>query len=189
MKRLRNRVGDVSSDAAAFQQQLLLPTSIGGSTLPSNLIPLFTAWSGHESSNADTGQILSSPVYLATNNAFGYGPVAGDAYQTGTYETYAMYGSVNDSVQENIDYLFRRQADGSFPDLTTIAPGDAATFAQLLKNAGYYTDTVENYTAGLQNFLSVPIIPGVDNTSLFVGVGIAVAAILAIIIFGGSSNR
>jgi hypothetical protein len=187
MRRLSNRVGDVS-DLATFNAQVLLPTSIGNNVLPSNLIPLFTAWAEHESSNADTGQIFSSPVYQATNNAFGYGPVSGDGYQVGTYETYAMYNSVADSVQENIDYLFRRQADGSFPDLTTIAPGDAATFAQLLKNAQYYTDTVANYTAGLQNYLSVPIIPGVDNSTLLVGVGIGAVILLGIIIFGNSSK-
>ena len=159
--------------AFADSQSLIYTTALQDG-MPDNLALLITAQAAHETNG------FTSNFFVNNNNAFGYSCVTGAKWQTGCGSNadngapIAVYASVPDSVHELTDWIKRRQSDGSFPaDLSTIA--DAATYAQFLKNAGYYGDTVANYTAGIENWFS-------DNIAT-VAIGGAGLLILGVILF------
>lgn len=126
------------------------PVNPGG--LPVDLANLVTAQARHESAN------FTSPLFVGDNNAFGY-DYTGNSNQAGSSTRshggsfYARYNSIEDSVNEITDWIYRRRQEGKFPaDLSSIkSPNDYAT---LLKNSGYYEDTVTNYQGGLTRWLT-----------------------------------
>lgn len=118
--------------------------------LPATLANLLIAQAKHETGN------YTSRFFTQYNNAFGYS-YAGSKYQTGPGPTadngqpIGVYGSLADSVREIVDWIYRRVREGKFPaDLSTIQTPEQ--YAALLKSAGYYGDTLANYTRGLKNF-------------------------------------
>lgn len=120
--------------------------------LPPNFQKLLVAQAKHETAN------FSSNAFKKNNNLYGYKSVKGAKWQTGAGITssegnaYAHYASIEDSVNEVIDWIKRRQKEGKFPaDLRMI---NSSEYAQLLKNSGYYGDTVANYTRGLNHYLA-----------------------------------
>src|SRR5690606_15282265 len=114
------------------------------------------------------------------NNPIGYSYVRGAAYQFGpgrvadNGQPIAAYRPLENSVYELIDWLYRRRSEGKMPDFNTII--DADQYARLLKSAGYYGDTVENYAAGLKRFF-------LDNPVASTGGGLLILAIVLSFIF------
>lgn len=121
--------------------------------MPETLAKLIVAQSKHETGN------YSSKFFKLYNNAFGYSYSKGSKWQLPTGGTnadnnqpIARYKSVADSTHELTDWIKRRVANGKFPkDLKSITT--ASQYASLLKNAGYYGDTITNYLSGLIRFL------------------------------------
>jgi len=121
--------------------------------LPPVLSSLLVAQAAHETGN------FTSNFFTKYNNAFGYSYVPGGSYQVaaGTVadngQPIAVYRSIEDSTKEVIDWIYRRVKEGKFPaDLFTITTPDQ--YAQLLKAANYYGDTLQNYAAGLNRFFT-----------------------------------
>jgi mannosyl-glycoprotein endo-beta-N-acetylglucosaminidase len=162
----------VATDLNADQSQQLIFTTLTTSTgFPVLFAQLVTAQSGHETDG------WTSNVYLTDNNAFGYG-------FNGV--SYTAYASVEDSVQDMIDYINRRVADGSFPSLDQITTPDQ--YATLLKNAksgAYFGDTVENYENGITNWLDTNL----TATQVAVGGGAIIAIfVIAFILLSSKST-
>lgn len=132
-----------------------LSGSVNNPGLPIALAQLVTAQSQHESAN------YTSDVFNNSNNVFGYGYDASSQYQTGSYNGYGTYGSINDSVQEIVDYIYRRQADGQFPDLQTITTATQyATYLKDVTSPGpYFAAPLSQYISGITSYL------GQDNFS------------------------
>ena len=141
----------------AYQDRIFFQATAGTAKNPKGLPPvlasLLVAQAAHETGN------FTSNLFRSFNNAFGYMYVPGALYQVGAGsladngQPIAKYNSIEDSTKEVIDWIYRRVADGKFPkDLTTIT--NPNQYAELLKNAGYYGDTVSNYAAGLRKFFA-----------------------------------
>lgn len=126
------------------------PTNPEG--LPVALANLVTAQARHETGN------FTSDLFRDDWNAFGYN-YTGNPNQLGPSlrshggAFYAKYATLENSVNEITDWIYRRVRDGKFPaNLSTIqSPADYAT---LLKNAGYYEDNLTTYQNGLTRFLT-----------------------------------
>jgi len=119
--------------------------------LPATLSSLLIAQAAHETAD------FTSPFFRNYNNAFGYSYIPGARYQVGPGSLadngtpIAVYNSLEDSVKEIIDWIYRRVADGKFPkDLSTITTPEQ--YATLLRNSGYFTDSATNYAAGIRSF-------------------------------------
>lgn|SRR5574341_280557 len=129
----------------------LIFQTVRAAGFPAALSNLIVSMARHE-----TGDYTSN-VFKTCNNLFGYKYVgqstaAGACSVSPEGDRYAMYNSYADSVRELVLWIKRRQSEGVFPaDLTTITRADQ--FAELLKKAGYYGDTVANYASGLKRFL------------------------------------
>lgn len=136
--------------------------------MPSALALLIVAQSKHESNN------YTSAVFLSCNNAFGYMSVR--SHCPG-HEQYQNYPSIVDSTHELTAWIKRRVAEGNFPPLNTIT--STAQYAQLLSDNDYYTDSVENYFAGLQHWFTTNI-AAVAGVSI---AGIAAGLIIFYILF------
>jgi len=120
--------------------------------LPDSLAKLLVDQSAHETNG------WTSHFFTEGNACFGYSCVPNSKWQSGCSTTNAdngvrvgYYNSIEDSTQEVVDWIYRRVKDGKFPsDLTTITTPDQ--YATLLKNAGYYGDTKDNYLSGLNRW-------------------------------------
>lgn len=98
----------------------------------------------------------TSNVFKTDNNLFGYKYVGQKKWPTGPGlkssefnkdgSYYAHYSTPENSIGELVDWLKRRQAEGSFniANLHT-----EQQYAQALKSVGYYGDTANNYTNNL----------------------------------------
>lgn len=135
--------------------------------IPTNLAALLVAQARHE-----TGD-FTSKFFQVYNNAFGYSYVPGGKWQNpvpgsiaDNGKPIAAYTSLQNSVGEIADWLRRRVAEGKFPALVSISTPDQ--YAKLLKDAGYYGDTLSNYAAGLKRFYKSASEFVVDNTGLIV---------------------
>ena len=99
----------------------------------------------------ETGN-YSSKVFLENNNAFGYKYVKGAKWQSGAGRmspegnNYARYRSVNDSVNEVMDWMARREKQGLFK-MNSLT--DSTAFANALKSGNYYGAPVSQYKRGL----------------------------------------
>lgn len=120
--------------------------------LPDALASLLVDQSAHETDG------WTSNFFLSGNAAFGYSCDKLSRWQSGCSLSNAdnnvrvgYYKNIEDSTQELVDWIYRRVKDGKFPsDLNSITTIDQ--YAGYLKNAGYYGDTKENYTAGLKRW-------------------------------------
>lgn len=120
--------------------------------IPAALSLLLIAQAKHETGN------FTSNFFKQYNNAFGYSYVPGGKWQlpaggsiADNGKPIAAYSTLANSVNEIVDWIKRRQNEGKFPaDLSTITGPDQ--YAQLLKSAGYYGDTLANYARGLRSF-------------------------------------
>ena len=96
---------------------------------------------------------FTSNVFLSCNNLNGYkwvnqSTAAGPCLKSPEGDYYAKYNTIEDSVHEICAWIRRRQKEGKFPaDLNSITTLEQ--YAQLLKNSGWYGDSVANYTSGL----------------------------------------
>lgn len=121
---------------------LIFQTALGDG-MPAPLANLIAAQAAHETAN------FTSPVFLDCNNAFGYNAVR--SFCVG-HSIYQNYPTVQDSVHELTGWIKRRLQAGSFPPLGTITtPGQ---YAQLLKDNGYFSDSVANYANGIAAYLT-----------------------------------
>jgi hypothetical protein len=143
------------NDFANIVYEQALQGSYKNAGLPARLAQLVAAQSQHETGN------YTSNVFKHSNNGFGYGAIAYSDYQTGSYEGFGAYASLQDSTQEIVDYIYRRLADGSFPALETITT--PLQYATLLKNVpspgAYYGDSVANYASGISRYFSLDAFP------------------------------
>ncbi|MFT3945939.1 MAG: glucosaminidase domain-containing protein [Agriterribacter sp.] len=120
--------------------------------VPSVVALLIVAQAKHESSN------FSSNVFKLNNNAFGYkyvgqsNAVRGSAAPSSEGDYYARYDTLADSVIEVVDWWKRRIRQGLINDWSDIATVD--NYSSALKKAGYYGDSVANYTAALKKWFS-----------------------------------
>lgn len=159
-------------------QQTVYNRAIAGTDtnpgFPDILSRILVSQAEHESAN------FTSPVYLASNNAFGY-KYTGSKYQVGQYNGYAAYPDLDSSAAELVDYIYRRVRDGSFPaDLSTITTPDQ--YATLLKNASigpYFEDSLSNYSAGLTSWFSQNVIEPVKKNPLIALAGFGFLALVA----------
>ena len=159
----RNKGHKISSMST---EQLIYSTAIGAG-IPAPVASLMVAQSKHETAN------YTSNFFKRYNNAFGYSFVPGAKWQLpegGTLadnnQKIAAYSSVYNSTMEMVDWLKRRVNDNTFPPLSTI--NDPAQYAFLLKKAGYYGDTLANYSAALTRFYNSSITPGTTENLVLV---------------------
>lgn len=116
------------------------------------LASILVAQSRHE-----TGD-YTSKFFRVNNNAFGYARYAGSPYQVGAgdiadnKQPIASYNSIEDSTKEVIDWIYRRFRRGQFPDPASIKTVEQ--YAEALKEANYYGDSLSNYLAGLRRFFT-----------------------------------
>lgn len=120
---------------------------------PDTLARLLVAQAQHESGN------FTSNFFKKYNNAFGYSYVRGGKWQLSTPGTIAdngqpiaAYASLENSTMEIVEWIKRRIQEGKFPALDKI--DNPQVYAELLRKAGYYTDTLENYRRGLVSFFN-----------------------------------
>ncbi|MCC6288105.1 MAG: glucosaminidase domain-containing protein [Chitinophagaceae bacterium] len=112
---------------------------------------LIVSQARHESAN------FSSNVFKQNNNAFGYKYVGQSGASQGTAAPsseggyYAKYDSLEDSALEVVNWWKRRIRQGVINDWSDIATPDS--YALALKKAGYYGDSLANYTAALKTWL------------------------------------
>lgn len=137
--------------------------------IPPQLALLVVAQSKHETNG------YTSNVFKTCNNAFGYKyvgqAIAKSCSQSPELDNYAGYSTVENSAKEMAFWIKRRQAQGIFPaNLNEIQ--SASQYAMLLKNSGFYGDTVTNYTAGLLRWFKSNI------TIVSSGLGLIIAAVV-----------
>ena len=149
----------MSTNTQQAYENMIFNAAISGNDvnqgLPERLAQLLVEQSAHETNG------WTSNFFVHGNACFGYSCVPGSKWQSGCSASNAdngakvgYYNSVEDSTQEVVDWIYRRVKDGKFPsDLTTITTSDQ--YASLLKNAGYYGDTEENYVTGLKKWANI----------------------------------
>lgn len=137
-------------DLTPDQAQQIIYNVLRGAGLTDVAAKILTGQSGHETNG------WTSNVWTSDNNAYGFG-YDGDG-------NYYAFGSIEDSVYAVLDWIGGKQSAGTFPDLSTIT--DETQYATLLKNNGYYSDSLTNYAAGIQRWYN-------DNLSLVAGAGVA----------------
>lgn len=132
-------------------ENIIYSTALGAG-IPSRLAELMVAQAKHETGN------FTSNFFRNFNNAFGYSYVKGAKWQLPDPGTLAdnnapiaKYSSVANSTMEIVDWIKRRQREGKFPaNLSEVTSPEQ--YAQLLKAANYYQDTLANYSRGLVSF-------------------------------------
>lgn len=133
----------------SYQQRIYAQALRDG--MPDNFARLMVDWASLET--AYNGIPFNSNVFLHCNNAYGYKWIGqstanGPCLLSPEGDYYAGYGSIEQSVHEVCLWVYRRINEGSFPaDLRTVA--SPYQFAALLKNTGYYGDTLANYANNL----------------------------------------
>lgn len=116
--------------------------------IPDLLSQFITAQSAHETGG------WTSDIFIDCNNGFGYKWI-GQSTALGPcslHPAYAAYSSIEQSTTELTKWIYRRQREGSFPhNLNSIVT--YSQYATLLKNAGYFEDTLSHYIDGLSYWL------------------------------------
>jgi hypothetical protein len=138
----------LASTLSPDQSQALIYSTLRSAQIPDPLAKLVTAQSGHETDG------WTSDVYNSLSNAFGYG------FDGSSYKDYNAIGGVEKSAQDLADYLNRRVNQSGWPALDQITTADQ--YAALLKSAGYYTDSLANYAAGIKRWFN-------DNLTVIIG--------------------
>lgn len=145
--------------------------------MPAKLALFLVAQARHETGN------YKHRFFTVGNNAFGYSYYAGSKWQLPTGGPLAdngipiaQYANVQDSVHEITDWIRRRQREGKFPvSLETITTPE--TYAQLLKNSGYFRDPLQVYTDALINWLRT------IGTEAFSATGGGIGLIIILLVF------
>lgn len=160
------------------------PTNPKG--VPAPLAALLVAQAKHETGN------FKSNAFVTANNAFGYSYVSGGQWQVGkgliadNGQPVAKYASVEDSAREIVDWIYRRVKEGKFPvNLDGITTPEQ--YAALLKNAGYYGDSLTNYLKGLKHWFSSLGDFAKDNSGsigLLIGTAVAIYFLRKVIFKG-----
>lgn len=121
--------------------------------MPPALATLMVEQSGNETNG------WTSNFFVNNNNCFGYSCDPNSKWQNGCSSGNAdngvqvgNYDTIEDSTMEVVDWIYRRLANNDFPDLTTIT--DADTYAQLLKDNGYYGASESSYAAAIKRWAS-----------------------------------
>jgi hypothetical protein len=123
--------------------------------LGDTIAKIITAQSGHETAG------WTSNVYQTLNNCFGFGYTGGGNYYG--------YNDIEGSVEDVVNWL-----TANVPNFAAIT--DPAAYAQALSSAGYYTDTVSNYTNGIENYMN-------DNLQLVAGASVAVLVAIGVVLY------
>lgn len=119
----------------------ILQTEYGENLSPS----LIHAHLAHETGN------FSSELAMKHHNYGGLTQVApNDLKQPDGGNYYMDFASDEDFANYMAGYYHKYKENGLFN------ANDARSFAEALKQGGYYGDTVENYTAGMESFLGTP---------------------------------
>lgn len=111
------------------------------------------------SETAVNGVPFSSHVFLTCNNTGGYkwrgqSGAEGPCVMSPEGDYYAKYKTIGDSVHEITQWIRRRQLEGVFPkNLNDIQTPEE--YAYYLKQGGYYTDTLSNYSRNLSAWYDV----------------------------------
>ena len=122
--------------------------------LSDRLAALMVAWSKWETGN------YSSHFVTDNRNLFGYTYDKNSKYQTGYNGSnpkagrFATYATLEDSVNENVDWMNRRvkkQDRGTWPSLEDIT--DPIEFARLLMQSKYSDDSYLVYGQGIRTHL------------------------------------
>jgi hypothetical protein len=136
-------------------QQVIYSWLRSNYALPDTISKIITAQSGHETGG------WTSNIWFQNNNGFGYGYQGGGLYNS--------YPSVQDSVDDVVGWL-----DRHVPGYESIQDPD--TYAQALKNNGYYTDSEANYSAGISRWLN-------DNLQLVAGGSVAIIVVGLLLLY------
>lgn len=151
--------------------------------MPSNIAKLIVAQAKHESSYQ--GKPYNSPVFLKNNNLNGYGFIGQKGALQGSIKPksewksstdptyYAKYPNIEGSVAEIVAYIKRRQTKGQFPK-SLLEVNTPYKYASLLKQAGYFTDSLANYANGLTRQIKTI---DVKKSLAIVPIGIAAGAL------------
>ena len=144
------------SDIAA---QIYASAQAGNSVnpgLPANMCNFLVGQAGTETGNG------TSNFFLNNNNCFGYECDSSSSWQDGCSSgdadngvTVGNYDTIDASVQELVDYWYRRAADGKGgcpSDLSQIS--DATQYANILSSAGYYTSSPTSYANNITQNLA-----------------------------------
>lgn len=128
----------------------------GNPGLPANMASFLVGQSANETGGWTSG------FFVNNNNCFGYSCDSGSNWQNGCSSnnadngvTVGNYDSIDDSVQELVDYWWRRSKDGKGgcpSDLSTISTADQ--YASILHSAGYYTSAEANYAANIKAWVT-----------------------------------
>lgn len=133
------------------------------------------------SETAVNGVPFVSHVFVTCNNTGGYkwrgqSTAEGACLMSPEGDYYAGYKTIEQSVQEITQWIKRRQADGSFPS-NLGAIQTPADYAYYLKQAGYYTDTLANYSRNLSSWYDVFKNYPLSTHTALVGILLALLAI------------
>ena len=132
--------------------------------LPAALALLVVAQSKHESDN------YTSSLFLDCNNSFGYGYGAA----TCGSHNYKGYSSIAASTADVDAWIYNNFSDAEIAATTT-----PLQYATLLSKYGYYTDTIANYAAGLENWFE----SNITGTVVAGGTGILIALVIFFFMF------
>ena len=121
--------------------------------MPEYLATLIVAQAKHETGN------YTSKFFTSYHHCFGYTKVPGGKWQLNIQtpnadnaKPIAAYDSIQKSVHELTDWIKRRQKEKKFPkDLHDIK--SPLEYVTLLKNCGYFGDTLSNYLFGVVHFV------------------------------------
>ena len=131
--------------------------------MPRPLALCIVAQSKHETND------YTSDIFLDCNNAFGYRVVTSSCVLNPGYQN---YNSVAESTHEITAWIKRRLSEGNFPPLNQVVTVDQ--YAQILKDNGYYEDTLANYLAGLKRWY----VDNIGVSSGLIAVALAIGAYL-----------
>lgn len=159
--------------------QIIYETALSDG-MPETLSLLLVAQARHETDD------YTSHFFTDGKNAFGYSYYVGSNWQLSipggiadNGKAVAQYSSVQNSVHEITAWIRRRQNEGKFPaNLASITTPEQ--YAELLKNSGYYGDTITNYANGLTYWLRQ------ISNELFSpkGAAISLLILLILVLFG-----
>lgn len=147
--------------------------------VPDKLAKLIVSQTKHETATRIGEKMVAytSNAFTRNNNAIGY-KFVGSRYQVGPGikssegDYYGAYADYTDSIQELVDWIYRRVKEGKFPaDLRTIDTADK--YAALLKSAGYFGDPLTVYAGGLKAWFKENI------KTVAVGSGLVILPIIA----------
>jgi len=149
--------------------------------IPPVLATIIVAQAMHE-----TGGYTSN-AFESCNNCFGYKWVGqasalGPCILSSEGDSYAKYNSIEQSVDELVGWIQRRQKEGTFPkDLATITSPEQ--YAGLLYNKGYFgytSSALSNYIKGLTYWLN-QISATLSTPGMGIGLTLAIIAIILIL--------